>query len=370
MTWLERQVRLTGWRQVGLAGFILAATIGLLAYNLRFLTNYFAGPRTISRAELLEVKDVEEMERYWVTMQADRVLDSGIDIVSVKKKRGFETGRSVTGHYYVGVVGEKLLVIKANGNGYVRARPDATTVEGALVPASDEIIAMMTSTPQSKPLRERFMPMQLEAGGFKSDGELLMGLAYVASGLAGLIALFGLYRVLAPGRHRALRSLSTTPGQSLAEASSTLEAEVAHKQFIALGGGAKLTASHLLQPGALRFNVRPLDDLLWAYPVVTTKKLYGVITTGRSHSAMFNFKRGKPVKVTGAEPAIQSAMNVLARVHPWVLLGHEKKLAADYRRKRKDVIAAVDSRRAQVMAQVAAAQQPQHSGQLPPATGA
>ena len=371
MTWLERQVRFTDWRQVGLAGLVVAATIGLLAYNRRYLTNYFEGPRAIGRDELLGVTAAEDIERYWVTMKPDRTMDTGVDLVTVRKKRGFETGRSVTGHLHVGVLGDKLMIIKT-GQG---ARLDNAGVQGALLAAPDDLIEHLTSAPATKPLRDKFMPIMLDTSSFKSDGDLLLTGAGLASGLAALIALFGLYRVAAPGRHGALRRLAAVPGQSLDAASRTIESDVADKRFVGLGDGAKLTTGHLVHSAPFRFNVQPLSSLLWTYPVVTTRKLYGVITTGRSHSAVMNFER-KPVKVKGSEQQIQSAMSLVAQLHPWVLVGHDQQIATAYKRKRRDLITLVAGRRSQVMDHVAKANAGQdNAGEAggappqPPATG-
>ena len=50
-----------------------------------------------TRAELLAAKDANALDRYWVAVTGDRVIDAGLSEVTVHKRRGRETGRSTSG---------------------------------------------------------------------------------------------------------------------------------------------------------------------------------------------------------------------------------------------------------------------------------
>src|SRR5262245_15965782 len=115
MSWLEQQVRQTKLLQVLLCFGVIVAVGAALFLNKRYFDNLRAGPYTIPVAELSAAQSADDLARYWVNIIPTRLFDTGVDQVSVRKRYGVETGRSVTGHFWVAVVGDRLLVVETSG---------------------------------------------------------------------------------------------------------------------------------------------------------------------------------------------------------------------------------------------------------------
>ena len=348
MTWLETQVRNVSLRQLGACALVIAGAIGLLAANQRYLTNYFAGSYAIPRAELFGAPSADDLPRYWVTAKPDRVMDTGVDIITVRKKRGVERSRSVTGHYYVGQIGDRLMLIKSPSEQDL----NGATLDGALVAPSSDLIDRLVDDSKQPGLRQRFLPLMLDTSDFTFDAALLLWGAGIASALAALWALMAGRRAASPAGHPALQSLMKTPGMSLADASHSIEAEVKARQVVKLKQGVQLTSGFAVQSAALKFKVRPLAELLWAYPVVTKKKLYYVIPAGKSHSLVLNYP-DKSETYSGSEAQTRAAMEHLVKAVPWALFGYSDDFVKAYKKERAKLAAFVAGRRAEAMSGVA-----------------
>lgn len=353
MHWLEQQVRKSSQKQMIVCVAILAAVVGGLAFTHRYLMNYFSGPYAMTAAELVAVKDADALPRYWIKTTPERLLDTGIDHISVSRRRGRETGRSVTGHYYAGVYGDRLMIIKTEADG----KPSGT-LEGALKPVPENIVSVVLQNARRPELRSRMMPVMLDTASFTSDGNFGLAIAAAAAVLALGFGVHALGRHSKPGRHPALVKLAATVDVPLTSMSRAIEADLQNRQDVRLSG-YQLAGTHLLKTGGLTFDARSLGDLVWAYPEVTKKKIYYVIPAGTTHAAVLHFRKGQ-VTVNGTESNVQNAMRYVIARAPWALVGYDDKIAAAMKAHIAEVHAAVDARKAHVAA-AAAGQQPDSS---------
>src|SRR5262245_59274784 len=136
MSWLEQQVRQTKLLQMLLCFAAIAAVGAALFFNLRYFENLRAGPYTIPAAELSAARSADDLSRYWVNITPARLVDTGVDHISVRKRYGVETDRSVTGHFWVAAVGERLLFIETSGT--ARVLPNQT-ITGKLIDTPQKI---------------------------------------------------------------------------------------------------------------------------------------------------------------------------------------------------------------------------------------
>lgn len=351
MTWLEQQVRNASLRQIAVCVTIIAGMIAMLVFNQRYLTNAYTGVYDMPRAELLAASSAGDLSRYWVRVKPDEVRDSGVDAISTSTRKG-RTTRTVTGHYWVGRVGERLLLIKGHGEPTIQT----AMLDGAL-------LSMPTDITIPDKIRNSFLPFMLDTADFTTDAITLLAIAGIVSALALGWALWATSRAVTPAGHPALMYLAAMPGQSLAEASQAIAADIKARRTTKMRDGVQLTAGHLVQSTALGFKVLPLADLLWTYPIVTTKKLYGVIPTGKSHSAAFFFV-GKQMTLKGSEKQTMDAMRHVSYAAPWTLIGHSGDIEKAYKKDRKNLIGFIQGRR---MQSLAAAQSPPPAGTAPSA---
>ena len=146
-------------------------------------------------------------------------------------------------------------------------------------------------------------------------------------------------------------------GADAVAVSNKIQDEVAQRRTVRLKEGFQLTSSHLLQSGGMKFNLRPLSDLLWAHPQVTTKKLYGIIPTSKSHATVLSFADAA-IKVGTTKDQIPAIMEHLANVAPWALLGYSADIEKAYQKERQALAARVATRRAQATQNLSAAGSP------------
>src|SRR5262245_58736493 len=181
MSWLEQQVRQTKLLQILLCFGVIVAVGVALFLNQRYFENLRAGPYTITATELSAAQSADDLVRYWVNVVPTRLLDTGVDHVSVRKRYGVETGRSVTGHYWVAVVGDRLLFIEASSA--VPVLPNQM-ITGKLVDTpqnvSDHLMRGINQATKAKVL-----PMMLNTGDFAMPA--YVGLSGAALATAGAL---------------------------------------------------------------------------------------------------------------------------------------------------------------------------------------
>ena len=200
----------------------------------------------------------------------------------------------------------------------------------------------ITANATSPEARSAILPFMLEVERFESQAEVELAGATAGIALAFIGGFIAFRRYIAPAGHPSLTALVKSRGTSLEAASAELESDIKAGQFLALKS-FKLTPHHLIKTGGLSFKVHPLSDLLWAYQVTTTKKLWGMIPTSKSHSNVFNF-RDAVIDVKGSKSKTEDVLSYLFKVSPWTYLGYQPDLATAYKSKRNELAAHVDER--------------------------
>lgn len=347
MTWLEQQVRQAKLIEIAICIATIAAVIGALVYNLRYFENLRAGPYAIPSVELNMAETAENLPRYWVQITPAQVVDTGVDHITINRRRGVETGRSVTGHFWIVRVSDRLLIVETKGAPPVAGQQLQGTLRDT--PAN---IANRLKPGVAPAWQARILPLMLDTAAFETPGHVGLAASAVIVLVALLWAAWALRRALAPRGHRALRALESS-GISLADASQSIDGDIRGGQSLGIGS-YRLAREFVVKTG-LGFDVRALRDLLWAYPIVVSHKLYGFIPTGKSHQAALYFP-DKQLKLKLSKPVAEKLMPLLAQIAPWTLLGHSPELEHAWQKKqRPQLIAFVADRRTQVLAHWAAA---------------
>jgi hypothetical protein len=321
--WLLAEASRTSRNRIILAGLAVAAVIGLLGYNARYLSEYFRGPATITSAELERAPSADAISRSWVRVQVAAIEDTGVTEVTVRSKRGVERSRSVSASYHAAILGNRALLVKARGD----IRP-GTLLEGELRPLDAGAAEALFKGAEGEKMRALFVPMTLDVHDYRANGHwvLLVALAGVLWALAyGWIALG---RVSDPRKHPTLVKAARwggldVVGQALAEDEG---------EAIPLGAW-RLGARYLQMSGTLNLELHKLDELLWAYYEVTKKKLYYVIPAGQSNALVMKW-RSDTVKIELKEEAVVEALRMLATHQPWVVFGWSKEAETLYNRQR------------------------------------
>lgn len=311
--WLFNHVRRTSRNRIIFAAFIAIAAITLVAYNATYLRNAYRGPAAVEPSALVAAKSLQALPRPWVRVHVEDLKDTGIEEISVRKKHGVERSRTVSAHYYVAPIEDHLLLVKVRGDG----APSKDLV-GEVMDVESGVTNTLFSGPNAAQLKAMVLPLELDTHDYSTEASMvwwIFGLSLI--GAAGY-ALIAWMRSKNPENHPALKRATKWAG--IDEVAQWVQQEQAQAQTM---GDWKLSDHYLLRNGTLNFDLRSMEELLWAYALVTKKKVYYVIPAGQSHSLVLKWS-DSTVKVQAKEPVVAAALQHIAEKQPWVTLGWTK----------------------------------------------
>jgi hypothetical protein len=311
--WLFENVRRTSRNRIILAACIAVAAITLVAYNAKYLRNAYRGPATVEPSTLAAAKSPQSLPRPWVRVHVADLKDTGIEEISVRKKHGVERSRTVSAHYYVAPINDRLLLVKVRGS-----EPPGNDLVGEMLEVESGVAGTLFSGPNAAQLKDMVLPLELDTHDYSTEASMLwwiFGLSLI--GAAGYAAVAWM-RSKNPASHPALKRAAKWAG--LDEVAQWVKQEQAQAQAV---GDWKLSDHYLLRNGTLSFDLHSMDELLWAYALVTKKKLYYVIPAGQSHSLVLKWGSAN-VKVQAKEPVVLAALQHIAEHQPWVAIGWTK----------------------------------------------
>jgi hypothetical protein len=331
--------RATAW------GLALGCTILFAIAQYRYISNFLMGPFHFGQPELESITDVSTAPRYFARVTGSKAIDTGIQQITVRKRGGVETGRSVSGAYYALVVGDRLLVVKSGAGAL-------TTVEGELMVMPADLERQLFSTPGMEAIRSRFYPYYLNDVAFRLPGYIAIAVVLI---FGFLLVKYGLpvWRYLQdPSSHPLARRL-TSWGDPVGIA---LEAKREAGSPRYKGGGWLVTDKYLIQWTLFSFDLLRLSDLLWAYKRVTRHSV-NFIPTGKTYGAVFACYGGG-AEVKGPETTVDSVLTFAAERAPWAVFGFSEELSKLFSQETQDFCAAVEQRRHEWVQQARARSNP------------
>ena len=338
MNWMEAKIRRASAMRLFLAIAVLVIVAGMLAANARYFRNFFKGPYAIPVAELKAAPSAKDLPRYWVTVTADKIVETGFQEITIHKKHGVERSREVSASYHVAALGDRLLLVKSH-----RDTPSVALI-GYLKPVAEPVDEKFFLSPDIVEIRSKFLPMMLDTGDFEGDGQfglVVAGLLSLAALVFGFMA-WGRYRN--PGAHPVIRNSRNWGAPD--DVSATIQAELVSGKTLKMGGYV-FTPTFLVRDELLNFEVLRLDEVLWAYKHVLAKKLYYVIPAGKTFSVRLNWLNHN-VTVNGKEADVGAVLQYFTNYLPWTLVGYSDELAAAYKKKRSELASVVAQRRNEV----------------------
>jgi hypothetical protein len=235
--------------------------IGLAALNARYLYNFFAGPFPIDRKTLLATSDPAELQRYWVTVEGDDVVDTGFQQV----RRNSDTGsEKVAANYMALLLDRRVLLVKDYTN------TSAATFTGYIEPLpADARAKIIGDIEQDAPkLRGAFLPYMLNTDSFRSGGYVGLGIGILLFGLCVVGLVRAIRRSRNPLRHPIMRALSRFGPP--ADIAGQIDAELLldHPKVDRL----HLTPSWLVQASATPLPATRLPHPGWASNLLTQRR--------------------------------------------------------------------------------------------------
>jgi hypothetical protein len=323
---------------LGIIGAVLL--IGLAAANLRYLYNFFSGPLEIDRQTLLATDDPTTLQRYWVTVTGDDVVDTGFQRVTRNTKTG---DQRITGAYMALLLDRRILLVKAQDD------RGLTTFTGSLVPLPADVRTQIIAGVEGETpaLRGAFLPYMLSTDSFRNGGYAALGLGIPLLGVCIFAIVRALRRASNPAAHPVMRALGRFGPPETVAAQLDAELLAQHRQV----GGLHLTPNWRVQASKSRLAAMRIEDVVWAYKKVTQHRVNG-IPAGKSYAAQIWDRHGACLTVTGSDAVISQALEAACQRAPWLMAGFSPDIEKTWKSNRAALIAAVDQRRRQVVAQM------------------
>lgn len=319
--WIVDAAKKQATKQLALAAAVLAIIAVVAVSNADYLRSYFKGAQSVSAAD---VTNGLVRSDAWIKLQADKLHPTGLQEITVRKKRGVERGREVSSEYFVAEIGDRLMLVKGvPGQG--------AELDGTMKPMEEKAYAQLFSDPaKAAALRPKFVTQMMDTHDFgASAGNWLPFGGFVA--LAALVwGGIGLARWRNPHAHPAVKPF--VADGSLDAASNSIARDVGTRKFVSTGN-VTLTRRFIVRQGWSSLDIKPATELLWAFKQVTQKKMYYVIPAGKAVAASLNFDKGT-INLSAKEDKVDEVLAWVSEHAPWAVLGHSEEIAAIYKKQR------------------------------------
>lgn len=320
---------------LSLVGIVVVLAIGALSW--RYFYNFFLGPFPITHQDLLATTDPGAPTKYFVTVEGDDVVDTGVQEITESRRGG---SQRVTASFMALLVDDRILIVKAPSDAAV------TTFTGALASMpSDVRTEIVEDAVQDSPdLRDAFLPFMLDTDGFRTIGYVGLAVGIPVFLLCILGAVQAVQRSSDPLKHPIMKSLGRfgPPQQVVSEIENDLF--MPHEKF----GDLHLTPGWLVHTPAAALGATRLEDTVWIYKQVTQRRVNGV-PAGKTFAALVFDRHGSMLTIPGKnEEAVDQMLQAVLNRAPWSLAGYNQEVEKAWKSNRASVIAAVDQRRQQI----------------------
>lgn len=275
-TFIEREMHRTN-RNLLITSLIILLCVGAyFSFQWRYYYNFFHGPLKMNAETLDQVTDLNNLDRYFVTLTSEREVDTGA--TEVETKSGTET---VKAKYVVIDVGQHHLVVKKapNENG-----PEYT---GQLIDMPGDVKANLIDplTQQNPDVARDFHPFMLDTTSFRHNGYWGLGISIPFLLIAFWILRLLAKRITSPATHPILRALAQHG--PVVEVVQNIDADL--KSGVERFKQLKITSKWILYSDAYSLKAMRLDEVVWLYKKVTrhsvnfipTAKVYTLVLTDR-----------------------------------------------------------------------------------------
>lgn len=322
--------RSQAWALVVLVG------LAFVAINARYVLNAAAGPWMATGDDLRKIADPNSAHHYFLTVNGDKVIDTGVQEITTETTNGEQTNQYVSAGYYALAVGDRLLIVKST------SKPPLT-VTGAILPIPQNVNSQLFSGlggPEAAALEKALYPFYLDTGAFRTEGYIGIGIVVVLLFLIYKYARPAWNQFKDPSTHPAIKHASTwgDPVSVSAEVENDFNNRVRFEC-----GDTRLTDKYVIKKSFFHFNVSRLEDLLWAYKKVI-KRSVNFIPTGKSYQAVL-ICYGSSAVLQSSESRVAEILAYAAEKTPWAVFGYTKELSHLFSKETSQFCAAVEARR-------------------------
>ena len=339
-SWIAQMCQKRARRQVlaWLVVFLIGVTF--VCSNGRYVRNFARGPFALQPAALAQISDIETAPEYFVSVESDKILDTGIQEVTTTTRNGVKESSRVSGGYYAVVLGDRFLIVKSS------IKP-LSRVSGELAAIPADLSSQLFSGVDGRRFQEACYPFYLETEGFRYPGYWAIGITWLFVGLFWKFGRPAWTQWRDVSTHPVVKRVAqwSDPVAASEDVKRELKDSVLYKS-----NGIRITNKYIVRKRFFTFNVLQFEDLLWAYKKVTQRYTY-FIPTGRSFAAILIFYGGGET-FPGNERRVDEVLARAVSVAPWAVVGYSSEINDLFSKRTTEFCQAVEARREEASSRV------------------
>ncbi|MEO8607275.1 MAG: DUF6709 family protein [Chloroflexota bacterium] len=323
---IGKMIRQTYRNQLIILGGLLALLIAAIIPALNYYANVLSGPTEITAEELVNIRDVNQLDHFFVTLKGDVAYPIGKDILVWSDGTRDETNV----RYATMPIGERNLLIKTPGS------TDASEFTGTLSEMPPDVCRILIKNC----VFNSFLPLMLNTGDFRVTGLVSLGAVI----LLVLIFVWGILytrrQMRNPSEHPIMRTLARFgDAQKIA---NQLDTEL-DDHFDAVGK-IRLTKHWLVYGSLGALSVTRFQDIIWIYKAVVHHSTNGA-ATGDNVSMKVWDRHGTCITITDNDNQINDILKAVGGRAPWAFSGYSPDLEHRFKTNPTELLHEVDRRK-------------------------
>jgi hypothetical protein len=284
------------------------------------------------------------VDTQWAIVEGSYAANTGWVETTQRTRNGVAVGSETISHSYflLGLTDTKALLVEMSPSLQDTEEIDPT-VTGALVPFSSSVSRNILPgvIEDLKPYEIELLPYMMTTDDYRSEGYLGLVVGALALVGFGVLAYIGLDRLQFPHKHPIHKALAHFGEPGLV--ADEIDRELAGARINTSGKLHLTDRWAVLRSGGFKFT--RYQDMVWAYPKVTTTRMYGVVPINRSTELIWWDRHGQNFALPVKQKDLEPLMAVFAERAPGIMLGYKKEIEQLWSQNRAQFIAAVDQRR-------------------------
>lgn len=321
----------------------LAATVvGTAGLNSRYFSNFFNGPSQIDAQTLNAETPVEDIEKYYVSVEGSESLDTGVEEITTTTRTNKYTGKivsqkeSITGNYITLKVGDRFLLVKATEAEEV----DNLEFTGTLEEITEDLKQYVT-------IDDGFYPYMLNTDNFKIGGYIFLIIGVPTLLICVWNIKRGYDRALDYTKSPVVKTLESYGAIEETEKEIDTQLEEGCHKYNHWDKQLLLTQSWVMYKTFLDINTIRSDRILWVYKTVTQHKTNG-IPMRKSYTVTINDASGESLQIPLSRKKAERFLEDIETLAPWVVFGYSEDLKEIWEQDKDQFMEMVEDRKVAV----------------------
>jgi hypothetical protein len=323
---IGKTIRQTYRNQLIILGGLLALLVAAVIPGLNYYANVLSGPTVTTPEELTNIRDVNHLDHFFITLKGDGAYPIGENILVWS-----DGTRDETNVRYASLpISDRKLLIKTPGS------LDSGEFTGTLSEMPPDVCRILIKNC----VFNSYLPLMLNTGDFRVTGFFSLGAVILL--LIGLIwaIVYTRQRMQNPAAHPIMRMLARF-GDPV-KIANQIDAEL-NDHFDTVGK-IRLTKHWLVYGSLGALSLTRFQDIIWIYKAVIHHSTNGALT-GDNVSMKVWDRHGTCITITDYDSQINDTLKAVAGHAPWAFSGYSPDIEHHFKTNPTEMIHEVDRRK-------------------------